>query len=441
MNADRFEQIAHAAFAGLGSGEHLSLSLAAETSEFIRFNQALVRQAGHVRQAVLTLVLDDGEREASLQLTLAGGREDVEHVQNGVSRLRQLLPLLPADPWLALNRERWEVRGTVHAAPAEVQAAAVAREVCDAAKGLDLVGVLASGPIYRGFASSAGAFGWHQASNLHLDWSLFHRNGQAVKSTLATSAWNPEVFHQRLSQGREQLSYLGLPAITVKPGDHRAYLAPAAMAELFGMLAEGGFSAQALASQASPLQKLYAGQARLSPQITLNEQVTGSLSPAFSDEGRERQNLALIVAGQAGERLTNSRSAVEYSLPCNGADPRETPVALDLAAGELAQASVLSALGRGLYINNLWYLNYSDLPAARLTGLTRFATFWVEDGQILGPVDTMRFDDSAYDLLGDQLLALTQERELIVSTDTYEQRHTASSHLPGALVSRLRLTL
>ena len=35
-----------------------------------------------------------------------------------------------------------------------------------------------------------------------------------------------------------------------------------------------------------------------------------------------------------------------------------------------------------------------------LTGMTRFATFWVEDGRIQGPVGTMRFDDSLYDFLG-----------------------------------------
>jgi hypothetical protein len=31
-------------------------------------------------------------------------------------------------------------------------------------------------------------------------------------------------------------------------------------------------------------------------------------------------------------------------------------------------AQILERLGTGLYISNLWYLNYSDLPAARLTG-------------------------------------------------------------------------
>ena len=74
---------------------------------------------------------------------------------------------------------------------------------------------------------------------------------------------------------------------------------------------------------------------------------------------------------------------------------------------------LLQRLGTGLYIGNLWYGNFSDLPAGRLTGMTRFATFWVENGVIQAPVSTMRFDDSAYSLLGSQLEALTEQRELL----------------------------
>jgi len=438
---ERFEQLAQSAIDGLRPGENLSLSLEAEASEFVRFNQARVRQAGHVRQAMLTLVLDDGTRQASIQLTLTGSADDTGKVMAAVEQLRHLLPLLAIDPWLASNTEVWNVRKATQECIDETDTARVVDHICTAAAGLDLVGILASGPIYRGFANSAGAFGWHQAHSLHVDWSLFHPNGQAVKAGLATPGWDPDAFDRQLALGRQQLEYLGLPVVTVKPGDHRAYLAPAALDELLGMLAWGGFSAQALASQASPLQKLYSGQASLNTAVSVSERITGSLSPAFSSEGRPRLDLPLITNGAAGERLVSSRSATEYGIPCNGADPGEGPVALDMAPGELALSKVPEALDRGLYINNLWYLNYSDMPAARLTGLTRFATFWVEHGQIVGPVDTMRFDDSVYDLLGNQLLALTQERELIVSTNTYEQRHTASSRLPGALVNRLRLTL
>lgn len=40
----------------------------------------------------------------------------------------------------------------------------------------------------------------------------------------------------------------------------------------------------------------------------------------------------------------------------------------------------------------LWYLNFSDRPGGRITGMTRFASFWVEDGRIVAPLNVMRFD-------------------------------------------------
>ena len=128
-------------------------------------------------------------------------------------------------------------------------------------------------------------------------------------------------------------------------------------------------------------------------------------------------------------------------LTANGAGWGESPSALSMNGGSLALDDVLKELGTGLYISNLWYLNFSDRTAGRITGMTRFATFWVEDGQIKAPVSTMRFDDSIFSLLGDSLEQLTAQRELILSTSTYSQRQTASNLLPGALISRLTLTL
>ena len=253
--------------------------------------------------------------------------------------------------------------------------------------------------------------------------------------------WDDEQFDRRLAQAREQLDYLGRPPKTLTPGDYRAYLAPAALDEIVGMLGWGGFSTQAIATKGSPLQRLYAAEAGLSPLVSMTEQVSGSLSPAFSAEGYPRSDVRLIERGRALEQLTNARSAAEFERQANGAEPWEAPACLSMAGGELAEGDVLQRLGTGLYIGNLWYLNYSDQPAARLTGLTRFACFWVEDGRIQAPLSTMRFDDSVYSLLGSQLEALTAERELLLSTSTYGQRQTGLSHLPGALVKRLTLTL
>ena len=420
--------------------EQFHLGYADEASEFVRFNHAKVRQAGQVQQASLNLKLINDGRHADLGITLAGEPElDRQRLADGLQQLRETLPLLPQDPYLLLNHNAWQSSNEQTRPLPEL--AQVLEDISQAAHGVDLVGFYAAGPISRGFASSSGAFGWHQANSFNFDFSLFHVNGEAVKASYAGHTWDSAEFAARFQQAREQLEFLGRPLHKLAPGQYRAYLAPAAIEEIISIITWGGFSAQAIASKGSSLQKLYAGEQSLSPLVTVAEQISGSLSQAFSTEGYPRGDVTLIKAGKADGQLINSRSAAEYGLSTNGASSDESPSALQMAAGSLAQADILKQLGTGLYISNLWYLNYSDLPAARLTGMTRFATFWVEDGEIKAPVSTMRFDDSVYNLLGAQLEALTDDRELLLSASTYSQRNTASNLLPGALVKRLTLTL
>lgn len=435
-----FQALVHWLSESVDAPAQFTFGYNAEASDFIRFNHALVRQAGHVTQIQASLKLTDNGRQADMQVALSGHLGvDRQRLADALRTLRATLPLLPADPYLQLNDSDWQSHVVLEQPLPDANS--VIRQVCAAAGTLDLVGIYAAGPISRGFANSHGAVGWHQANSFNLDWSVFHANGEAVKANYAGQRWQPAAFASRLDAARQQLEHLSQPLKTLQPGRYRAYLAPAAMDELVGMLSWGGFSAQAIASKNSPLQRLYNGDQHLSAQVSLREQISGSLSPSFSEEGYPRDDLQLIREGQAGERLVDSRSASEYGLRCNGAGAGEYPTALEMAAGELRQADILERLGTGLYISNLWYLNYSDLPAARMTGLTRFATFWVEDGRIQAPVSTMRFDDSLYSLLGEQLEALTVEREMLLSTSTYSERRTSSSHLPGALIKAITLTL
>lgn len=439
-NLAHFEALVQGLRDRLTEGEQFTLGYSAESSDFIRFNQSRVRQAGQVQQANLTLQLIDAGRHAELQFSLgADPAEDGRRLDEALGQLRQCLPLLQPDPYLLFNDQAWQSRTQqLEALP---DSAAVVEQISRVTEDLDLVGFYAAGPLSRGFASSSGAFGWHQASSFNFDWSLFQADGQAVKAQYAGQTWQPEVFQRRLAQSREQLAQLSRAPRTLAPGQYRAYLAPAALQEILELLSWGGFSARALADKHSALVRLHEGDARLSPLLHLEEQVSGALTPAFSAEGYPRRDLCLIRAGQPGERLVSARSAAEYGLPANGANPWEMPGSLAMAGGDLEQETILTRLGTGLYIGNLWYLNYSDQPAGRITGMTRFATFWVEDGRIQAPVSSMRFDDSLYSLLGDGLEALTRERELSLSTSTYQERQHGSTLLPGALLSRLTLTL
>jgi predicted Zn-dependent protease len=315
------------------------------------------------------------------------------------------------------------------------------RQVTTSAQGVDFVGFYAAGTIYRGFASSLGARNWHEVDTFNFDWSVHLQGDKAVKDGYAGFDWDAGIFEAKLADSAQRLTLMREPARTLDPGEYRAYLAPRAVEEITGLLQWGGFSARSRATRQSPLLRMELGE-RLSPKVTLTENIAEGVAPSFQEDGFVRPpSVKLIVDGALGDPLTSPRSAREYALQPNGANARETPEALDLSAGALGESDVLGALDTGLYIGNLWYLNFSDRPAARMTGMTRFATFWVERGRIVAPITPMRFDDTLYRMLGLELVDFTRSRELLLSTSTYDERSTASSRLPGALLRSLRFTL
>jgi chemotaxis signal transduction protein len=174
----------------------------------------------------------------------------------------------------------------------------------------------------------------------------------------------------------------------------------------------------------------------------VSEDIATGVAPAFQSDGFTRPaDVALIDAGALVGALVSPRTAREFALSENGANPWEAPEALSMRGGALATSDALRALDTGLAVGNLWYLNYSDRPACRMTGMTRFATFWVENGRIVAPVDVLRFDDTLYRMFGDNLEALTEERELLLESNTYGSRLLTSFVLPGALVSEMSFTL
>jgi predicted Zn-dependent protease len=212
------------------------------------------------------------------------------------------------------------------------------------------------------------------------------------------------------------------------------------VAELVEMLAWGGFGLKDHRTSQTPLLKLARGERSLDSRITLREEHARGLVPRFTAEGFEKpEAINLISGGRYEACLTDSRSGKEYGAPVNAAG--EYPESLTMDPGDVPAAESLERLGTGLYIGNLWYLNYADRNDCRITGMTRFACYWVENGEPVAPAAVMRFDDSVYHLFGDRLEGLTRERELMVSPDTYGGRSSASMLLPGVLVSGIDLAL
>jgi predicted Zn-dependent protease len=412
-----------------------------EDSDFVRFNRSAIRQPGTVAQRILSLDLIDGRRHAPGDIALSGDLE-IDHARliDLVKGLREKLPYLPEDPYLLYATE---MHSSEHLGENRLpsRAAAVAA-ILEAGRGYDLVGIYAAGGIYAGFANSLGQRNWFSSYSFNFDWSFYHQGDKAVKTAYAGFVWDQAAFAQKVTAALEQLAVLRQPPRTIPPGQYRVYLAPAALYDILELLSWRGFGLKAHRTKQTTLLKMVEEGTQLHPAVTIIENTRDGVAPNFQGAGFIKPDqVTLIDAGVFRDCLVSPRSAQEYGVPTNGAAGREAPESLDMAPGNMPHHEVLHQLDTGVYINNVWYLNYSDRSACRLTGMTRFATFWVEHGTIQAPLNVMRFDETIYRMLGEHLLGLTTERDFLLDANTYHQRSTDSGRLPGALVEAFTFTL
>lgn len=446
--AAQFDALARFVAASARGGEVLFAALRAERADYLRVNRARVRQAGTVERAVVMLRLIDGQRQARIACTLGAPADARYSLQASLSdslaaplaELRRAVAQLPADPWAS-----WE---PVPATSERVREGSVADPaaaidaIVDAAGDDDLVGFYAGGPVVRALASSLGHRHYHEAVSSSFDFSVHAGHGRAVKQAWSADRWDADALRATIAAARASAAILRRPARRLAPGEYRALLAPRALADLVALLGWGGFSERAWRSGQSPLARALRGEAAFHPMLEVVDDADALGVPRFQDDGFERPaRVPLVAAGRPAQRLVSPRSAREFGVAGTGADDDERPLAPCVAPGTLRDADALAALGTGVSIANLWYLNFSDRDACRVTGMTRFATLWVEDGEPVAPVEPMRFDDSLYRVLGERLLGLTDAARRLPETDTWDGREPGGASAPAALLEALRFTL
>ena len=423
------------------ANEYFTLKLSSECSQFTRFNHAKVRQTGIVLDTWMQLTLIRDKRSAFRRFPLVGNWEiDWRETHNALQELRKELPLLALDPYLVLplgTDTTWEVHsGNLLAEDA------VASTVLEPINKLDFTGIYAGGIVVRAYADSSGQKHWFATDTFTLDYSIFNQQAQAVKGFFAGNNWDEQTYVAKISEAKQQLELLSLPPKKVPKGNYTTYFAPPAVGELLSMLSWGGVSEADIQQGNSALTALSRREKQLSPRFNLKENFQRGSVPRFNEWGEVTvSDVPVIEQGVLVNSLVNCRSAKEYQKQPNGANSNESLRAPEIDPGNLRSEQILSKLDTGLYVSNLHYLNWSDLPTGRVTGMTRYACFWVENGEIVAPIENLRFDETLYNFWGDNLIDFTDFQEFIPNVGTYDRRQLGGSMVPGMLVKDFTYTL
>ena len=437
---NNFKNLSDQLFKSLNKEEILTLSLSGENSHFCRLNQSKVRQIGDVVDTRLSLSIIHDNRICHGGITLSNHFDtDIVRAITELDRLKEEVKQLPVDPFLVMPLNGDSLI-EINQGNLLVQKDAVA-SLTEVIQDVDLAGIWASGNIYRGCSNSLGLFHWFETDTYSFDFSLITEDEKMVKGTFAGTEWDQIKYESYMKKSKEKLHLLNRESVKIKPGNYRTYIAPPGVSDILDMFSWNGIGESSIRQGQSALIKLR-NEGSLSNCFSLTEDFTSGFVPRFNSIGEIAPKvLNVIDNGVLRNTLVSSRTAKEYNLNSNYADDGEFLRSPKIDKGDLQESDVLKNLDKGLYLSNLHYLNWSDNLGGRITGMTRYACFWVEGGEIVAPIENMRFDDSIYNFFGENLEAVTDKSQLIPTIQTYEGRELGGVSCPGILLKSFELTL
>lgn len=441
MDCNFFEKLSANLFSHLDSKQILTLSLSGEESHFCRLSNSKVRQIGDVIDTNLSLSMIDNGKVCHSAITLSNNLEiDSKRAIKELQRLKSEVVQLPLDPFLVMPPKK--TNSLIEVNPGKLLSkTSTVESLTDVVKDVDLAGIWASGTIFRGCSNSLGLNHWFETDTFSLDFSLVTKDEKMVKGTYAGNCWDQNDYESYMNSSIQKLKLLERDSIKLSPGEYRTYIAPAGVSDLIGMFSWNGVGEASIRQGQSALIKMRKAE-KLSNCFSLTEDFSSGFVPRFNSIGEVAPKvLNIIDNGVLKNTLVSSRTAKEYSINSNFADEGEYLRAPKLDSGALKESEILKKIDKGLYLSNLHYLNWSDNLGGRITGMTRYACFWVENGEIVAPIENMRFDDSIYSFFGSSLESVGDKTEFIPSVGTYQQRSLGGNICPGILLSSFKFTL
>lgn len=438
---NKFKNISRTIYSQLKKDELLTLSFTGEESQFIRLNNAKIRQTGLVNDADIHMKMIANGTTCTGSFTLSGNDDiDTKRAKLEIDRMRLESTQILKDPYLIKPGGSGSSREIKKSNGLSFNDAVDA--ILPAIQGVDFVGILSNGKMYRGNSNSLGQEHWFETESFSLDYSLVAANHQMVKGTFAGTDWDQNEYEHYLAQSKKKLELMELSPVKLETGNYKTWFEPAAVSDFLSMFSWNGISEASIQQGCSGFGKMRNDDVRLSSKFSISEDFSSGLVPKFNSDGEVSSNeLKIISSGELKNTLISSRTANEYNRTSNFAEAGEYLRSPFMKPGALDQSDVLKEIDKGLYLSNIHYLNWSDNPNGRITGLTRYACFWVENGEIVGPINTMRFDDSFYNYFGDNLLQVGNKIEFIPNTSTYGNREIGGTTCPGILADSFALTL
>ncbi|MGE3757767.1 MAG: Zn-dependent protease, partial [Pseudobdellovibrionaceae bacterium] len=167
-----FQSVSKVLFSSLKPDEELSISLAAERSTFVRVNSAKIRQNTFVEQAFVSLSLQNGKQSYKASFPLYFQRDaDENRALQFLQLAREQMVVADPDPFQVPFTDNGTSRDVFTGEL--LNDSEVFNAILAPAKGSDIAGLYASGPVVAASCNSKGQNHWFATESFFFDYSIF----------------------------------------------------------------------------------------------------------------------------------------------------------------------------------------------------------------------------------------------------------------------------
>ncbi len=354
-----------------------------------------ITTAGEVTNTSVSVSARFGQRQASVSTN----RLDTDSLESAVEAAEAQARLSPENPELMplLGAQKYAVSegffdSTASLGPAERGRVAAAAIAAAAEQGdLTAAGFLTASAGVSASANSAGMFGFHRSTGV--DYELTVRTADGTGSGWAGTAhrdWSAIDTRDQHSRAVDRALGSREPQ-SLEAGEYPVVFTSEAVSDLLGLLSRslGARSADEGRSAFSAEGGTKVGQKLLDEKFTLTSDPIGLGSSPYDGGGMPLQQETWFENG-----VLRQLSYDRFWADKQGMRPTGGAGSLRMSGGTASLEQLTRGLDKGLLVTRLWYIRSIDPRTILYTGLTRDGVFWVENGEIVRPVNNFRWNDS-----------------------------------------------
>lgn len=382
---------------GLSKAENCEANLNGSVGGNIRYARNSVSTAGENSDVTLVVQSNFGKKVGTATIN----EFDDASIEKVVRRAEELATLAPENPEFmgplvpqTYGESKTYSESTAKITP-DYRAQAAANSINPATtKDVTAAGFLEDNNTFAAMSNNKGLFAYNKSTNVNFTVTMRSNDGTG-------SGWVTRDFNDVNKLDTAEASNIAIDkalqsrnAKAIEPGKYTVILEPAASGELlqnlfFNMGARQADEGRSFLANKGGGTKL--GEKLVDERVNIYTDPFNIEAPAtpWTQDGQARKRLDILKGGVIKNLFYDRYWASQKNV-----EPVPFPGNAIMEGGNASLEDLIKDTKKGILVTRFWYIRSVDPQTLLYTGLTRDATFFIENGKIKHPIKNFRFNES-----------------------------------------------